>query len=194
MKTKNKFLFIGLFFLSSFAYGQNYNQGIGVRVGDPLSLTYKMYGRNSSALEFTIGSTSRNRHSSYYRDSFDRIGDFDDFRYSSHNVKYTLAIQARYLLHYAFPANVEGRLDWYWGGGIQIRASSLDYSFFDSTDILRSDRRNNFDFGPEGILGVEYELQDLPIVGFSEVSLMAEIVDQPLRLRIFGAVGVRYAF
>lgn len=194
MNIKPLLLFIGFIIFSSWSYAQNYNQGIGVRVGDPLSLTYKMYSRGSSALEFTVGSTSRNRHASYYRDKFDRIGDFDNFRYSSHNVKYTLVLQGRYLQHYSFPANVEGRLDWYWGAGAQIRFSSLDYSFFDESDILRTDKRSNFDLGPEGILGVEYELQDFPIVGFAEVSLMAEIVDQPLRVRIFGAVGIRYAF
>lgn len=194
MKTRIQLLFIGFFILSTYGYAQNFNQGIGIRVGDPLALTYKMYGQRNSALEFTIGSTSRNRHRSYYRDTFGRIGDFDNFRYSNHNVKYTLALQGRYLVHYAFPANVQGRLDWYWGAGAQIRVSSLDYAFFDEATVLREERRTNFDLGPEGILGVEYELQDFPIVGFAEVSLMAEIVDQPLRLRIFGAVGVRYAF
>ncbi|MEL7001701.1 MAG: hypothetical protein AAFN93_03095 [Bacteroidota bacterium] len=194
MNTKIQLLVFGLILLSISTYAQRYDQGIGIRVGDPLALTYKTYGSRNTALEFTVGSTSRNRHGSYYRDAFDRVGDFDNFRYSNHNVKYTLALQGRYLVHYAFPANVEGRLDWYWGVGAQVRVSSLDYSFFDESDILRTDRRTNFDFGPEGILGVEYELQDYPIVGFSEVSIMGEIVDQPLRLRIFGAIGVRYAF
>ncbi|MEX2336678.1 MAG: hypothetical protein WD555_05350 [Fulvivirga sp.] len=42
--------------------------------------------------------------------------------------------------------------------------------------------------------GVEYELQDYPVVTFGEVSLMGEIVDKPLRFRLFVGVGVRYAF
>ena len=194
MKFKHVFLSIGFFIIVFTSHAQRYNQGLGVRIGDPLALTYKMYLPSQTAVEFTVGSTSRNRHQAYYRDKFDRINDFDGFRYSNHNVNYTFVLQGRYLVHYAFPANVEGRLDWYWGLGGQMRISSLDYSFFDESETLRTESRNNFDLGPEGILGVEYELQDYPIVGFSEVSLLAEIVDQPLRLRIFGAVGIRYAF
>ncbi len=194
LNIKTSLCLFGFTCVSLFSFAQRYDQGIGLRIGDPLGFSYKMYGNNRNALEFTVGSTSRNRHGAYYEDKFDAINDFDDFRYADHDVEYTFAAQGRYLVHTAFPANVEGRLDWYWGLGAHLRLSSLDYSYFNESSQLLSDTRTNFDLGPEGILGVEYELQDYPIVGFGEVSLLAELVDQPLKLRIFGAVGVRYAF
>ncbi len=194
LNLKTTICLLGFTFISFFSFAQRYNQGIGLRVGDPLGLTYKIYGGERQALEFTLGSVSRNRHGAYYEDKFDAIDDFDDFRYSDHDVDYTYAIQGRYLVHNSFPANVEGRLDWFWGLGAHLRLSRLEYSYFDQDSQLLSDTRTNFDLGPEGILGVEYELQDYPIVGFGEVSLLAEIVDQPLKMRIFGAIGVRYAF
>ncbi|TRX48895.1 hypothetical protein FNH22_28070 [Fulvivirga sp. M361] len=185
---------IGFGFISSSAFSQRFDQGVGLRIGDAFGISYKIYGQRNTAFEFGIGTTSRNRHGAYYRDKFKNINDFDGLRYADHDVNYTLALQGRYLLHYAFPANVEGRLDWYWGVGAQMRLSGLEYSYFNESSIIGSDDKTNFDLGPEGILGVEYELQDYPVVSFAEVSLLAELVDQPFKMRIFGAIGVRYAF
>lgn len=185
---------IGLVYFSQTTYAQRYDQGVGIRIGDPFGITYKQYGSNNAALEFTLGTTSRNRHGAYYKDKFKSISDFDRFNYSDHTVDYTLAVQGRYLLHYSFPANVEGRLDWYWGVGAQLRLSNLEYAYFDESESLNFDERTNFDLGPEGIIGMEYELEDFPIVGFGEFSLLGELVDQPLKFRLFAAMGVRYAF
>ncbi|MEM6525399.1 MAG: hypothetical protein AAGF85_03605 [Bacteroidota bacterium] len=185
---------IGLFYLSNWTIAQSFDQWVGLRVGDPFGLSYKQYGNNRTALEFTIGTTSRNRHGAYYKDKFGKINDFDRFNYSDHTVDFTLATQGRYLLHYSFPANVEGRLDWYWGLGAHLRISTLEYAYFDESESLNFDERTNFDLGPEGVLGMEYEFQDYPIVGFGEFSLLGEVVDQPLKFRLFAAVGIRYGF
>lgn len=185
---------VGLLLVVSISYAQQYNQGIGLRVGDPLGVTWKVYLPERAAVEVNFGTTSRNWHSSYYRDTFNGLDRYDGFRYSSHDVRYTLALQGRYLLHHSFPANVEGRLDWYWGVGGQLRLSKVDYTYFTQEMVLNSDTKNNLDLGPEGILGAEYELQDYPIVTFGEVSLLGEIVDKPFRFRLFAALGVRYAF
>ncbi|MEM7108138.1 MAG: hypothetical protein AAF519_07915 [Bacteroidota bacterium] len=185
---------IGLLYLSNLAAAQRYDQGIGLRIGDPFGVSYKQYGHNRVALEFTLGTTSRNRHGAYYKDKFKSINDFDRFNYSDHTVNFTLAAQGRYLLHYSFPANVEGRLDWYGGIGAHLRISTLEYAYFDESESLAFEQRTNFDLGPEGVLGMEYEFQDYPIVGFGEFSLLAELVDQPFKFRLFAAVGVRYGF
>ena len=196
MKTLHKIVifFVGFGLCYSSAFSQRFDQGLGLRVGDPFGISYKAYHERNSAFEVVVGSTSRNRHDAYYRDKFESIDDFDGFRYANHEVNYTLVLQGRYLLHTSFPANVEGRLDWYWGLGAQVRLSGLEYSYFDESNFFGLDDRTNFDLGPEGILGVEYELQDYPIVTFAEASLLAELIDQPFKMRIFGAIGVRYAF
>ncbi len=188
------FSIVGLMGLSKESGAQKHYQSVGLRIGDPFGVTYKQYGRNRTAIEFTLGTTSRNRHGAYYKDKFRNINDFDRFRYTDHTVDFTLATQGRYLLHYSFPANVEGRLDWYWGVGAHLRLSTLEYSYFDESERLGFDERTNFDLGPEGILGMEYELQDYPLVGFGEFSLLGELVDQPLKFRLFAAFGVRYMF
>ena len=100
----------------------------------------------------------------------------------------------RYLLHESFPAHVEGRLDWYYGAGLQLRISSLEYQYFDAQNRIFSYDHTNFDFGPEAIVGMEYELADIPMVAFGEVSLLMELVDRPFNFRVFGAFGIRYAF
>jgi len=185
---------VGLFGLSFHATGQVRDQGIGMRIGDPFGVTYKSYFDNQAALEFTLGTTSSNRFDHYYRNLFDHKNKFDGYAYIDHKVNYTLATQGRILFHESFPARVEGRLDWYWGFGYHFRLSGVEYSYFDQNNIIRTADHTNLDLGPEGILGVEYEFLDLPIVGFSEVSLMGELIDNPFRFRFFGAVGVRYAF
>jgi len=187
-------LIISLVCFFSTVHAQKYDQGVGLRLGDPYGITYKSYFNNNAAVELIIGSTSANRHGSYFKRSFNNRSKFDGYRYVDHLVDYTVAFQGRVLWHESFPANVEGRLDWYWGVGGHIRLSDVDYSYFDQNDILSRESHTNFDLGPEGILGMEYEFLDYPIVGFGEVSLMGEIIDNPLRFRVFGAFGIRYAF
>ncbi len=203
---KRQYLILGLGFCICFLLGnatvcaQEGQQGIGLRVGDPLGLTYKYYLPRKMAMEVNLGTAPRSWYSAYFKDSFDDRKKYDDFRYVSHSVKSTFALQGRYLWHYAFPANVEGRLDWYWGLGAQMRLVGVEYSYFDNEDIIneltiiRELKRTDFDIGPEGIIGVEYELQDFPIVTFGEASLLTELADKPFRFRVFAALGVRYSF
>lgn len=194
LKLTSVFTLVGFLFISNISLAQIYDQGFGLRIGDPLGVTYKSYFNRTSALELTLGSTSGNRHGSYFKSTFTNRDEYNGFNYIDHTVDFTLAFQARLLWHESFPANVEGRLDWYWGLGGHLRFADVTYTYFDQDNFLRYDNATNFDLGPEGILGMEYELLDFPIVGFGEVSLMTELVDNPFRLRFFGAFGIRYAF
>ncbi len=184
----------GLLFFTTTVQAQNYNQGIGIRIGDPLGITYKAYLQRRSAIELILGSVSRNNHSSYYRDSFKKLNKYDDFLYNSHNVNFTMVLMGRYLKHESFPAHVEGRLDWFYGGGVQLRIAKLEYQYFDTQNRIFTDDHTNVDFGPEGIIGMEYEFADIPMVAFGEVSLLMELVDRPFHFAVFGAFGLRYAF
>ena len=187
-------LLTGLFFFGEEAQAQQYNQGIGVRIGDPYGISYKAYLRQRRAVEFVLGTVSRNNHSSYYRETFRNLDKYDGDLYSSHDVNFTMVLMARYLFHESFPANVEGRLDWYYGGGAQLRLSTLEYQYFDQQNNIIRDDHTNIDFGPEAILGMEYELLDIPMVAFGEVSLLMELADRTFVFRVFGAFGIRYAF
>ena len=187
-------IFAGLLFFAGNLNAQQYNQGIGLRIGDPYGVTYKAYLRQRQAVEFVLGTVSRNNHSSYYRDSFKKLNKYDDFLYSSHDVNFSMVLMARYLFHESFPAHVEGRLDWYYGAGAQLRISTLEYQYFDQQNNIFRDDHTNIDIGPEAIVGMEYELQDIPMVAFGEVSLLMELADRPFNFRVFGAFGIRYAF
>lgn len=193
-KTKAIFcVSVVLCFVTGFTLGQVRDQGIGLRLGDPVGITYKSYFANPMALEIVVGTSSANWHNNYYRKAFNSASRFDGFDYIDHQVNYTISLQGRLLWHQAVPANVEGRLDWFYGFGVHIRSSDVEYSYFEQ-DIRRFDKKQNFDLGPEGVVGVEYELLDFPIVAFAEANLMAELIDNPFRFRLFGALGVRYAF
>ncbi|MBT1703604.1 hypothetical protein [Chryseosolibacter indicus] len=189
-----KVLTLFLFF-STVIIGVAQDQGIGLRLGDPLGVTYKKYFGDTRAIEFGLGSTGFGSHRSYYRNSFDSRSKYDDYRYRSHRVESTVYLQARYLLHYGIDVQgLEGKWDWYWGVGGMLKVAKVRYRFFDDVPPFEdTDTRTDIDFGPEGIIGMEYTFQDVPISVFGEISLLLEIVDR-VTLRPFGGVGVRYNF
>ena len=60
-----------------------------------------------------------------------------------------------------------------------MRLAKVEYTYIerDLTPDALPQRltRTDLDLGPEGIIGVEYELQDFPIVTFGEASLLTEL-------------------
>ncbi len=191
-----KRVLIVLFTLISFA-GFSQQQGIGLRLGDPMGATYKKYLGKTNAIEFGIGSAPARWHNSYYIHSFDDYSEYDSYRYQNHSVQSTLYLQARYLFQYSIPVeNMEGKLDWYWGVGGLLKVSKVKYTYRenDSPFNVTTDIRNDLDIGPEGIIGMEYTFQDVPLTVFGEGSLMLEFLDRPINIRSFGAVGVRFNF
>ncbi len=191
-----KQILVLIFILISYV-GFSQRQGIGLRLGDPTGVTYKKYLGKTNAIEFGIGSAPARWHNSYYINSFDEYSGYDSYRYQNHTVQSTLYLQARYLFHYPIPVeNMEGKLDWYWGVGGLLKVAKVKYSFRDNDSPFTpgTDVKNDFDIGPEGILGMEYTFQDVPLSVFSEGSLMLEFLDRPLTFQGFGCLGVRYNF
>lgn len=171
------------------------DQGIGLRLGDPTSVTYKKYFNNSKAFEFLLGTSGAGWHYNYYRNTFDDLNEYEGLRYRSHRVKSTLYLQGRYLLHNdIYVQGLEGKWDWYWGLGAMLKIANVEYRFHDdNSSVNNKDTYNDFDLGPEGIIGMEYTFEGVPITVFGEVSLMLEIVDR-ISIRPFSGAGVRYNF
>jgi hypothetical protein len=169
-------------------------QAIGLRVGDPVGLTYKKYfGRGIKALEFGLGTTGAGWHESYYRNTFKHIGRFDGYNYRSHVVESTIYLQARYLVNNEIVfQGMEGDWNWYWGFGAVLKTARIQYRYQDNGTFFTRDY-NDIDFGPEGIIGMEYKLEGVPINVFGETSLMLEIINR-VGLRPYGGVGIRYIF
>ncbi|MFZ6014646.1 MAG: hypothetical protein ACOYXT_30175 [Bacteroidota bacterium] len=174
---------------------QRTTQGIGVRLGVPTGVTYKKYLAGDRAVEFGLGSAGPGWHSAYYENSIRSFRKYDGKRYLSHDVHSTLYLQGRYLVHTNIEVQgMDGKLDWYWGIGGILKFAKVRYRFEDDTPAgTYTDERTDLDFGPEGIGGMEYTFEDVPISIFAEVSLMLEFVDR-VSLRPFSGTGVRYNF
>jgi hypothetical protein len=192
-----KFLivFVVVFCFISENFAQQYKNAIGLRLGDPAGVTFKMYGAKNSAIEINAGSTSAGLWGGYYRNSFGLFSKYKDFFYVGHTVNTTLVLQGRYLKHNDLGTGIEGKFDWYYGFGGALRLANIDYTYRETQNgpLLRSNS-NNISIGPEAIIGLEYLFQDAPVSVFIEASLMMEIITRPFTPWSFGAIGVRYNF
>lgn len=182
------------FVLSFFAVAAQ-DQGIGLRIGDPTGVTYKKYLRNSKAIEFGLGSAGPAWHHNYYRNSFGDRDSFNDYRYRTHTVQSTVYLQGRYLLHNDINIQgMQGEWDWYWGVGAVLKVARVKYFFDNDTPPFNeTEIHNDIDFGPEGIAGMEYTFEGIPLTVFGEISLMLEIVDR-VTIRPLSGAGARYRF
>lgn len=186
------FLFVGYF-----SFAQRLNQGIGLRLGDPVGITYKKYLPHSQAVELILGGASASWHRTYYQNSFDEYSQYDNYRYIGHTVESSVYLQGRYLFHYNIPVEgMVGKLDWYWGLGAMMKVAKVKYRYQDleGGPASRTDVKTDFDIGPEGIGGIEYFFEDIPLSVFGEASVMVELADRPGAVGVFGAVGLRYIF
>lgn len=162
-----------------------------------MGVTYKKYVGKWTALEFTVGAASPYWSRTYYQNSFNDYSRYDSYIYLSHKLESTVYFQARWLMHFNIPVqDMEGKLNWYWGLGGVVKVAKLTYRFTDpaSNPSTRSEVTSDIDVGPEGILGVEYTFEDIPLAVFGDASLMLEVADRPGAARTFGALGVRYNF
>lgn len=171
-------------------------QAVGLRLGNPLAVNYKMYFDNDRAIEFGVGTKPPGLNSSsYYKNSFDHYVDNAD--YLSHDVRSTLYLQARYLFQHDLTIDgiEEGKANWYWGLGAVVKIASVRYGYQERTPPFRAlaETKTDIDFGPEGIGGVEYTFEDIPLMVYGEASIMLELADR-FTLRPFGAVGARFIF
>jgi hypothetical protein len=171
------------------------DRGIGLRLGNPMGITFKKYLPRNKAVELGVGTVAPGWHQHYYENSFHDFDKYEGFEYRSHDVRSTVYLQGRYLLDYDIHIEgLIGQLDWYWGLGGMLKLATIEYRFRESQgpDIIRT--AHDFDIGPEGIIGMEYTFENAPITLFGEISLMIEIADRPGIARGFSGVGARYNF
>jgi hypothetical protein len=196
MKHRLIFLVITLAIAFS-ASAQNFPvHSVSLRLGVPVGLTYKTYVTRKAAFEFGIGGASPYWANHYYINSFNTFSKYKDFKYIDHRVQNTLYLQGRYLKDFPISTTgMEGALNWYCGVGGVLKVATVTYRYTntDAVPPTQTDRRTDFDFGPEAILGAEYYLEDTPFSFYGEGSAMLEIFDR-VGGRLYAAVGVRYHF
>lgn len=171
---------------------------VGLRLGDPLSLSYRTFLDDRISIEAMIGRGGLNGPQ-YYRRIFENNPPTPDSFYLGHSVTGNLALNFRGAIHEDLSDEIgitEGRLIGFLGAGIQMRTNTLDFSYSNATmpPVPLMERRTNFDLGPEAFGGGEYYFQDLPMSVFLEVGVFLELLDRFGHLRLQGAIGVRYLF
>ena len=191
-----KIIFFLLFLLPVIGFSQEHS--IGLRLGEPLSITYKTFLDDNISLEGMIGRAGSNS-AMYYRTAFDRNRPSPNSVYNGHSTYNGFSLNVRSAYHEDITAEfdiTEGTLVAYGGLGIQLRSIQVDYLYSTlGTPInILGETRTNIDLGPEAFVGSEYYFQDLPISVFAEVGLFMELIDRAGHLKLQGGIGVRYMF
>jgi hypothetical protein len=188
-----RFFFWCLFALP-FTVNAQHNS-IGIRIGEPFALTYKRYLPENKALEFMIGTAPNFFSNTYYKKSF-RLK-YDDLSYVDHQTSDVFYTAGRYVFHFQVPTEgIEGKLDWYVGFGAIFKTAHVEYEYKDF-DISGRETfvfsKTDFDFGPEGVAGLEFTMQNAPIVILAEMSCFFEVSNRAA-FRVLPGLGLRYTF
>lgn len=180
------------------AFSQEHH--LGLRLGEPLGITYKTYLSERFFVEGLIGRAGANS-GQYYRRAFENNRPFPAAIYGVHSASNGFSLNARGAYTEDISAEFDiavGELYAYGGAGLQFRSVRVNYVYTDGLSsgayIPLHESRTNVDFGPEGFIGSEYFFDDLPMSVFAEVGLFLEIVNRPGHLRLQGGVGARYLF
>lgn len=192
-------LVILLLAMTTSAFSQT--QGLGLRIGNTLGLTYKKHLANDRAFELLMGTAPSGWNQEYYRESYNNQEEYDSYTYHSHEVENNVSFQGRYLFQYDISAKrMLGKLNWYWGAGVLFKFARVKYHYFypyelgpGGSSVLLEDRQPDIDFGPEAITGIEYTFGSAPLSLFGEVSGFLELADNPT-FRAFASAGIRYNF
>ncbi|PZX51834.1 hypothetical protein LV84_03592 [Algoriphagus ratkowskyi] len=173
-------------------------RGVGIRLGEPLSITYKDFLSESISIEGMIGVAGING-ASYYQKDFESNPPESNSFYISHSAQKGISFNVRSAYHEDITdvfGITDGYLLAYGGIGIQLRSTKVTYTYADgqTSSLMKNDSRTNFDFGPETFIGTEYYFDDVPISVFGEVGLFLELIDRIGHIKGQGGIGVRYIF
>lgn len=186
-----------ILFLPNIGFAQE--RGVGIRLGEPISITYKDFIEDYLSIEAMIGSAGVNS-SSYYQKDFESNPPNSNSFYIGQNTQKGVSLNLRAALHLDFTDEfgIEiGYLLGYAGAGVQFRSVNVTY-FYDVNQIGTSpnltEERANIDFGPEAFAGGEYYFDELPISVFAEVGFFLELLDRVGHIKGQGGIGIRYLF
>jgi len=172
-------------------------RGVGIRLGEPLSITYKDFIDDVISFEAMIGIAGVNGNS-YYQKDFESNPPQPNAFYASSLANSGVSFNARaaYNEDITDVFNItQGYLLAYGGVGVQLRTTKVSYTYTDgSGSIPLKDNRTNVDFGPELFIGSEYYFDNVPISVFAEAGFFLELIDRIGHVKGQGGVGVRYLF
>lgn len=192
-------IILAILFIPFFSFAQE--RSIGVRLGEPLSVTYKDFISDNISYEFMLGSAGLNGSSYFVRD-FENNPPGNNSFYVSHAAQNGISLNARMAYNEDFTETFgieQGYLLGYGGVGVQLRTATVTYSYVSGLSPslntpIQQEKRTNLDFGPEAFVGAEYYFDDLPINIFAEVGIFMELLDRVGHIKGQGAIGIRYIF
>lgn len=181
---------------------------IGLRLGDPLGLTFKKHFGGNKAIEFNVGSSNASRWNGNYYTGNKYYNDWYDNRYYKNGkpknwngyygngygyyFKSAISVQAHYLMHKDIKA-LTG-LRWFIGVGPQLQF--LTFETYYNDDFFRPLQENHtfINLGIDGTGGLEYNFQSVPLTVFVDLTLYLEIYRSPFRFQPQGGLGCRFNF
>lgn len=174
-------------------------RGAGIRIGEPISLTYKDFIEDYLSYEVMLGGGGVNG-SDYYKKDFESNPPASNAFYIGHSASRGVSLNFRMALHEDITDVFEitqGYLLGYAGVGVQLRTTNVDYSYVlnssNPNQPVQLEERTNFDLGPEAFGGAEYYFDEAPISVFAEIGLFVELIDR-INLKGQGGIGIRYLF
>ena len=178
-------------------------QGLGVKVGDPVALTYKFYPSKHWAFTVDAGKAASGLYSKYYRKAFydylpDTLEDGETMQYLSHTATADWMVEAKGLYQWTVDKISPG-LQVYAGAGWQWRYTTLRYNYIPYDGPFPGDKvsqftETRFTYGPVAVVGFEYSNFSLPVSAFIEIEGFMDALLDPGYKRFQGGAGLRYIF
>jgi len=178
-------------------------QGIGIKLGDPVAVSYKYYPNKSWAFGADLGKPASGLYSKYYRKAFDQhylpdtLTGEESVKYLSHRAISDWYLEAKFLYQWN-AEKISPGLQLYAGLGWQWRNTKLEYDYIYEDGLFENQlgriKRSRFTYGPTAIVGFEYSYFSLPISAFIEVEWFTDALLDPGYNRFQGGVGLRYVF
>ena len=177
-------------------------QGIGIKLGDPLALTYKFYPSKHWAFAADLGKAASGLYNKYYRNAFntylpDTLKSDQSVKYLAHHVSRDWLFETKFLYQWD-ASKVSKGLQLYTGLGWQWRNTRINYDYLYEKGLYESNlgkiSRTRATYGPVAIVGFEYSYFSLPVSAFIELEWFTDALLDPGYHRFQGGVGLRYVF
>lgn len=173
-------------------------QGIGIKMGDPFAITYKLYATEVFAISIDGGIAAHGLYNKRYQDLFNTLPDIDSLTYITHEVLQDTHLSAKFSI-YNFGPEISDKLDYYISLGWQWRYVRIEYGYNETQNVTETQyftSTETLDYnGPEAGLGFEYSYFDLPLSAFVEATVMYDMTyNDPAYFRFQGGIGIRYIF
>ncbi len=177
-------------------------QGIGFKIGDPFSLSYKLYPNKYFSFVVDAGKPSSGLYSQLFREEFVLKSDElapgkESPTYLSHKVENDFVLDIKALYQHDADKLAKG-LQLYGGIGWEFRKTTVvsDYLFETGVNENEFDKvtNNRLTQGVQAAMGIEYSYFQLPISAFIEMEYYVDMIQQPGWTHLQGGIGLRYVF